>query len=159
MRLHDLSAPKGANKRRKRVGRGEASGHGKFSGRGSGGTGQRSGRGKPGLGFEGGQTPMYRRLPKRGFTNIFAKKWAVVNLDTLAKRFGAGATVDFDALRHAGLVAKGDDGVRVLGRGDLPHALTVRAQHFSDTAKQKIEAAGGQAVVVETRAQTGAGTT
>src|SRR5690348_13702572 len=153
MRLHDLKAPKGANKKRKRVGRGEASGHGKFSSRGSGGTGQRSGRGKPGLGFEGGQVPMYRRLPKRGFTNIFAKKWAVVNLDVLAKTFAKGATVDFEALRQSGLAAKTDDGVRVLGRGDLSHALTVHAHHFSESAKQKIEAAGGRAVVVAAQAE------
>lgn len=149
MRLHDLSAPKGANKKRKRVGRGESSGWGKFSGRGSGGTGQRSGRGKPAPGFEGGQTPMYRRMPKRGFTNIFAKPWAVVNLDLLASYFGAGATVNMETLRKAGLAAKKDAGVRVLGRGEIGHALTVEAHHFSASAKKKIEAAGGKAIVVE----------
>ena len=151
MRLHDLRAPEGANRNRKRVGRGESSGYGKFSGRGSGGTGQRSGRGKPARGFEGGQTPMFRRMPKRGFVNIFAKRWAVLNVDTLARYFGAGATVDLDALRAAGLASKNHDGFRVLGRGELSVALQVQAHHFSASAKQKIEAAGGKATEVQLR--------
>jgi len=148
MRLHELKSPKGANKKHKRVGRGESSGWGKFSGRGSGGQGSRSGRGKPRLGFEGGQTPMYRRMPKRGFVNIFAKSWAVVNLDLLAKHFGAGAEVNLETLRHKGLAAKKDDGVRVLGRGEIEHALNIEAHHFSKTAREKIEKAGGTATVV-----------
>ena len=148
MRLHDLNAPKGATHSKKRVGRGESSGSGKFSGRGSGGQGQRSGRGKTRLGFEGGQTPMYRRMPKRGFVNIFAKAWAVVNLDVIASHFGAGANVDFAALRGAGLAAKKHDGVRVLGRGELGQALNIFANHFSKSARQKIEAAGGKAIEI-----------
>ena len=91
---------------------------------------------------------MYRRMPKRGFTNIFAKTWAEVNLDILSSHFSAGATVTMESLRKAGLAAKKDAGVRILGRGELKHALTVEAHHFSASAKQKIEAAGGKAVQV-----------
>ncbi|MEK7704309.1 MAG: 50S ribosomal protein L15 [Myxococcota bacterium] len=146
MRLHDLRAPKGASKKRHRVGRGESSGWGKTSGTGGKGQTARTGKGKPGLGFEGGQMPMFRRMPKRGFVNIFAKEWAEVNLDVLVKHFQAGAVVTLDALRTAGLASRRMAGVRVLGRGDLGYALTVHADHFSATAKQKIEAAGGKAL-------------
>ena len=148
MRLHDLKGPRGANRKQKRVGRGESSGWGKTSGTGEGGQGTRSGKGKPRPGFEGGQTPMYRRMPKRGFVNIFAKRWAVINLDVLAKHFEKGAKVDIDAMRTNGLAAKKSDGFRVLGRGDVGYALTIEADHFSKSAKEKIEAAGGQAIVV-----------
>src|SRR3989339_408904 len=103
MRLNDLKAPVGANKRRKRVGRGESSGHGKTAGRGGKGQTARTGKGKPRRGFEGGQMPMYRRMPKRGFVNVFARPVVEVNIDTLAHRFGAGATVDLLALRAQGL--------------------------------------------------------
>jgi large subunit ribosomal protein L15 len=147
MRLHDLRAPKGANRSHKRVGRGESSGWGKFSGRGSGGQGQRSGTGKPSPGFEGGQTPMYRRMPKRGFVNIFAKRWATINLDILALRFASGTTVDMALFRKVGLASKSDDGVRILGRGDLPHPLNITADHFTASARLKIEEAGGQAIL------------
>jgi len=149
MLLSNLHAPRGANRKRKRVARGESSGHGKTAGRGGKGQTARTGKGKPRRGFEGGQMPMYRRMPKRGFTNIFAKTWAVVNLDTLAQHFGAGLEVDLKALHAAGLAAKTVDGFRVLGRGELAHALTIKADHFSASAKQKIEAAGGKALDVQ----------
>ncbi len=148
MYLHTLKAPVGANKKRKRVGRGESSGHGKTAGRGGKGQTARTGKGKPGRGFEGGQMPMFRRMPKRGFANIFAKKWAVVNLDMLAKHFKSGSSVDLGALVGVGLGSKNMDGVRVLGRGEISYPLTVTANHFSATAKQKIEAAGGKTVEI-----------
>ena len=148
MRLHDVKAPKGANKNTKRVGRGESSGWGKFAGRGMGGQGTRSGTGKPGPAFEGGQTPMYRRMPKRGFINIFAKNWAEVNIELLVRHFGAGDEVSLEALRQKGLAAKKSDGFRVLGRGELDFALTIEADHFTAGAKTKIEAAGGKAIVI-----------
>ncbi len=152
MRLHNLPAPEGANKKRKRVGRGESSGHGKTAGRGGKGQTARTGKGKPGRGFEGGQMPMYRRMPKRGFLMPFRKLWAEVNVDVLAARFPAGSTVDFEALLANGLTSRKYDGFRVIGRGELGHALTVTANHFSASAKQKIEAAGGKANVIEPRA-------
>jgi len=156
MRLHNLKAPKGHNRSRKRVGRGESSGWGKTASRGMGGQKSRSGTGKPRPGFEGGQTPMYRRMPKRGFVNKFAKNWAEVNVDLLAKRFGDGATIDLAIMRDAGLASKKHDGFRVLGRGEISHALQIEADHFSATAKQKIEAAGGKATVVVAGAKTAA---
>jgi large subunit ribosomal protein L15 len=147
MRLHELKAPRGANTRRTRVGRGESSGLGKTSGKGGKGQTARTGKGKPRRGFEGGQTPMYRRMPKRGFTNIFAKKWAEINLDTLAKYYPTKADVTLAALQEAGLAPRNVDGLRVLGRGELKVGLSVTANHFSGSAKQKIEAAGGTANV------------
>ena len=152
MRLHNLKAPKGANRKRKRIGRGESSNWGKTAGKGMGGQKKRSGTGKPGLGFEGGQMPMYRRMPKRGFVNIFAKKWAEVNLDTLATRFAAGATVDLATLREAGVVSGRFDGLRILGRGEIGHALTITANHVTAGAKQKIEAAGGNITLIDATA-------
>lgn len=149
MRLNDLKAPKGATHKPKRVGRGESSGLGKTSGRGHKGQGSRSGKGKPGLGFEGGQMPMYRRMPKRGFVNIFAKTWAPINVEMLSKRFKKGTKVDLEAARAAGLANRSCAGLRILGRGELEHALEVHAHHFSKSAKEKIEAAGGQAILVE----------
>jgi large subunit ribosomal protein L15 len=149
MRLHQLKAPKGANVKRTRRGRGESSGLGKTAGLGGKGQTARTGKGKRGRGFEGGQTPMYRRMPKRGFTNIHAKQYAEVNLDSLAERFPAGAHVDLIALRALGLARNTDVGVRVLGRGDIKHALTITADHFTGSAKQKIEAAGGKTVAIE----------
>jgi len=146
MRLNDLKAPVGANKKRKRVGRGESSGHGKTAGRGGKGQTARTGKGKPRRGFEGGQMPMYRRMPKRGFVNAFAIPVVEINVDTLADRFQAGATVDLKALRAQGLATTRDHGVRVLGRGEIKYAITVKANHFSASAKAKIEAAGGQAI-------------
>lgn len=145
MQLHDLKAPEGANKRHKRVGRGESSGHGKTAGRGGKGQTARTGKGKPGLGFEGGQMPMYRRMPKRGFKNIFRARSFEINLDMLAARFKAGAEVTLETLREAGLASKRDEKLRILGRGELKHALKVSADHFTASAKEKIVKAGGQA--------------
>lgn len=144
-----MRAPKGANKKMKRVGRGESSGHGKTSTRGGKGQTARKGNSKPRLGFEGGQTPYYRRLPKRGFKNLRREHFAVVNVDTLEKIFKAGDTVDEAALRAKGLVSGPRDGVRILGDGALAKKLTVKAQGFSASAKQKIEAAGGTVEVVK----------
>lgn len=147
MRLHDLKAPVGSSRGRKRVGRGESSGWGKTSGRGGKGQTARTGKGKPRRGFEGGQMPMHRRMPKRGFTNIFAKRWAEINLDVLAKYFPtAGSRVDFAAMRAAGLAGNNCAGFRVLGRGEIGHALHVTADHFSTSAREKILAAGGSTV-------------
>jgi large subunit ribosomal protein L15 len=144
--LDKLKAPVGANRNRKRVGRGRSSGHGKTAGRGGKGQIGRSG-GKTVRGFEGGQMPMQRRLPKVGFKNPFGKTYALVNVGTLSERFPAGAIVDAASLRQAGLIRRALDGVKVLGRGELKHALTVKAKLFSKAAKAKIEAAGGSAEV------------
>lgn len=143
MQLHDLHAPKGANRNRRRVGRGESSGWGKTSGRGHKGQGARTGKGKPGPGFEGGQMPMYRRMPKRGFTNIFAKDWAEVNVDMLQRFFKADDVVTLESLRSVGLAKNRSDGIRILGRGELTIALKISAAHVSAGARKKIEAAGG----------------
>ena len=141
MELNNLKPKKGARHAKKRVGRGPGSGHGKTSSRGEKGQKSRSGFSRK-LGFEGGQMPLHRRLPKRGFTNIFKKEYAVVNLADL-ERFDNGATVDEAALRKAGMVKGQVDGVKVLGNGKLSKKLTVSATKFSATAKQAIEAAGG----------------
>ncbi len=148
MKLHQLKAPKGANRKRKRVARGEGSGHGKTAGRGGKGQTARTGKGKPRRGFEGGQIPMFRRQPKRGFVNIFRRRMAEVNVDTLCEHFERGAMVDLESVRKAGLAGGRDEGLRVLGRGDVKHALTIKAEHFSQSAKNKIEAAGGTAVMI-----------
>jgi large subunit ribosomal protein L15 len=148
MNLSDLRAPKGATKKAKRVGRGESSGMGKTSGRGGKGQKARSGNGKVRLGFEGGQMPMYRRIPKRGFHNVFRDAYAVVNVGDLA-RFDAGSEVGFAELRGAGLVRSAiGAGVKILGDGELDRALTVKAQRFSKAAREAIEKAGGTAVEV-----------
>jgi len=149
MQLHNLRAPAGANRKRKRVGRGESSGWGKTSGRGHKGQGARSGKGKPGPGFEGGQNPMYRRMPKRGFTNIFAKNWAEVNLDMLTKFFGADDVINLESLRGVGLAKNRDAGIRILGRGELTVALKIEASHVTAGAKKKIEAAGGSVTIID----------
>jgi large subunit ribosomal protein L15 len=149
MYLSKIKAPKGANKKLKRVGRGESSGHGKTSTRGGKGQTARKGNSKPRLGFEGGQTTMYRRLPKRGFKNVLANTYAVVNVGTLEESFDNGATVDTAALRSKGLTNGRFDGVRVLGDGELKKKLTVKAQGFTASAKKKIEAAGGTAEIVK----------
>ena len=141
MELNNLKPKKGARKARKRVGRGPGSGHGKTAGRGEKGQKSRSGYSRQ-IGFEGGQMPLHRRLPKRGFTNIFKKDYAVVNLADL-ERFDNGATVDESALRDAGLVKGRNDGIKVLGNGNLSKKLTVHAAKFSETARKQIEAAGG----------------
>ena len=147
--LNTMKAPRGANKKMKRVGRGESSGHGKTSTRGGKGQTARKGNSKPRLGFEGGQTVMYRRLPKRGFKNLGRDTFAVVNVNDLDAAFDVGATVDEASLREKGLVKGRADGVRVLGDGALAKKLTVKAKGFSASAKQKIEAAGGTAEVVK----------
>ena len=141
MRLHELSPAKGARKDRKRVGRGPGSGRGKTAGRGSKGQNSRSGGGvRPG--FEGGQMPIHRRLPKRGFTNIFKKKIAVVNIRDLA-RFESGAVIDENLLKQAGLIKGKYDGIKLLGKGDISSPMTVRVPLVSTGAKEKILAAGG----------------
>jgi large subunit ribosomal protein L15 len=141
MELNNLKPKKGSRHAKKRVGRGPGSGNGKTAGRGEKGQKSRSGySGK--RGFEGGQMPLHRRLPKRGFTNIFKKDYAVVNISDL-ERFDNGATVDETALRQAGLVKGQHDGVKVLGDGELSKKLTVSATKFSASARKQIEAAGG----------------
>lgn len=148
MRLEELRPAPGARRRRKRIGRGPASGHGKTSGRGHKGSLARSGGGK-GPGYEGGQMPLHRRVPKRGFSNPFRREYAVVNLAALARAFAAGAVVDPERLAEARLIKKADrDLVKVLGEGELPHPLTVRAHAFSRSAASKIQAAGGQVEVL-----------
>lgn len=143
MDLSHLRPPDGAVKERKRVGRGPGSGNGKTAGRGSKGAQSRSGY-KRKRGFEGGQMPLHRRLPKRGFINPFRTEFAVVNLDQLEERFEAGALVSVDALRERGLVPAALP-VKVLGRGDLRKALTVQVHKFSSSAARKIAEAGGTA--------------
>ena len=142
MRIHDLSPLESSKKNRKRVGRGVGSGHGRTSCRGHKGQKARSG-GTIVPGFEGGQMPIQRRLPKRGFTNVFRNEVAVVNLKDL-NRFEASAMVDLEGLKRVGLVRKGEGRVKVLGKGDLAHPLTVKVDRVSKTAKEKIEAAGGK---------------
>ncbi len=146
MKLHELSPAAGSKKDVKRIGRGTGSGQGKTAGKGHKGQKARAGRGMR-VGFEGGQMPLQRRLPKRGFNNIFAKEIATVNVSAL-NNFEDGATVTIEALVNAGLVKKALDGVKVLGNGDLSKKLTVQVNAYSDAAKQKIEAAGGKAEVV-----------
>lgn len=147
MRLHELRPAPGAHTKSKRVGRGIGSGLGKTSGRGQKGQKSRSGGGK-GPHFEGGQTPLQRRLPKRGFTNIFKKVYSEVKLEDL-NRFEGGTIVTPEMMMEAGLVRKtGRDGVRVLGNGDIEKALTVKAHGFTKSAAAKIEAAGGKVEVI-----------
>jgi large subunit ribosomal protein L15 len=141
MDLSNLKPPKGANRNRKRVGRGPGSGLGKTAGRGSKGAQSRSGY-KQKRGFEGGQMPLHRRLPKRGFHNPFRVEYAVVNLDDLSARFAAGAVVTPDVLRAARLVTTKQP-IKVLARGEIAVALTVKAHKFSGKAAEKIAAAGG----------------
>lgn len=146
MKLHELREPEGTKHRRKRRGRGIAAGHGKTGGFGTKGQGARAGRGGKRY-FEGGQLPLVRRLPiKRGFRNVNRVEYAVVNVEAL-NRFEPGTVVDVTMLSGAGLVRKGRP-VKVLGNGELSHALTVRAHSFSETAKAKIEAAGGKVEVL-----------
>lgn len=148
--LHNLQAPPGARRPRKRIGRGESSGHGKTAGRGGKGQTARTGKGKPGAGFEGGQVPMYRRMPKRGFVNVFGLPTIAVNVDSLAAHFPAGAKVDLAALVARGLARRTDRVFRLLGRGEAGHALQVVADHATPQARQKIEAAGGSVALTGT---------
>jgi large subunit ribosomal protein L15 len=145
MNLSDLKAPEGQNRPQKRIGRGMGSRRGKTSGRGHKGARSVSGYSKM-RGFEGGQMPMHRRLPKRGFTNIFRTEYTVVNLDRLNAL--DGDSFDFDTLKNLGVVKKLEAGLKVLGTGEVTRALTVTAHAFSETARQKIEAAGGKALLV-----------
>ena len=147
MNLHDLSPAEGSKKIRKRIGRGPASGQGKTAGKGHKGQKARSG-GTIRPGFEGGQMPLQRRVPKRGFTNIFRTEYATVNVADLEARFDDGAVVDVDAIVASGLVKKTLDGVKILGNGELTKKLDVKANAFSESAKAKIEAAGGKAEVI-----------
>jgi len=146
--LSNLKAPKGATRARKRVGRGEGSTLGKTAGRGQKGQKARSGGNIPPA-FEGGQMPLYRRLPKHGFNNPNSTDYSIVNVRDLEEYFEDGDTVDYAALRAHGLTRKKDDGVKILGDGELNKALTVTAHHFSSSAIEKIEKAGGSAEVVE----------
>lgn len=143
MKIHELGKDPGRTQSKKRRGRGEGSGLGKTSGYGHKGSQARSGRGKGyGSGFEGGQMPLIRRLPKRGFTNIFRKEVDIVNLDVL-ETFDEGATIDVDALKGAGKIRRSAKIVKILGDGELSRKLTVKAHRFSKSAREKIEAAGG----------------
>jgi len=146
MKLHELRPAEGSTKVRKRKGRGIATGNGKTAGRGHGGQNSRSGGGVR-VGFEGGQMPLVRRLPKRGFNNIFAKPMVSVNISQL-EQFDNGATVTIQSLMEKGLISKPKHGLKILADGDLTKKLTVRASAFSESAKAKIEAAGGKAEVV-----------
>ena len=147
MKLHELSPAEGSTRENYRKGRGPGSGNGKTAGKGHKGQNARSGGGvRPG--FEGGQLPLYRKLPKRGFNNDrFGKQYTIVNVDAL-NRFEDGAVVDADALLAAGVVSKVLDGIKVLGEGELSKKITVKAAVFSATAKEKIEAVGGKTEVV-----------
>lgn len=145
MKLHELSPAPGSKKVRKRIGRGAGSGTGKTAGKGHKGQNARSGGGvRPG--FEGGQMPLQRRIPKRGFNNIFATRYAIVNVGDL-DRFEEGSTVDVELLKNAGLIKKEYDGLKILGNGELKKKLTVIATKFSSSAKEKIENLGGKAEV------------
>jgi large subunit ribosomal protein L15 len=145
MRIHDLSPVKGSKKSRKRVGRGPGSGHGKTSCRGQKGQKSRSGgRVKPG--FEGGQMPLQRRLPKRGFTNLFRVEYKAVNIQDLG-RFEANATVGPEDLNRVGLIGK-NDRVKLLGQGDITHPVQIRVHRASRTAREKIESAGGKVELI-----------
>lgn len=146
MKLHELKHTEGAKRSKKRVGRGMSSGHGKTSGRGQKGQLSRSG-GKSRLGFEGGQMPLYRRIPKRGFTNINRVEYAIVNLDEL-NVFDEGTTVTPTLLVEKGIVRNEKDGIKILGRGELTKKLTVKAHKFSATASDAISKLGGSAEVI-----------
>ena len=146
MKLHELSPAPGSVREVKRIGRCHGSGQGKTAGKGHKGQKARAGRGiRPG--FEGGQMPLQRRVPKRGFNNIFATEYAILNVAAL-NAFEDGAVVDLEAVKKAGLVKKGCDGLKVLGNGALQKNITVKAAAFSEAAKAKIEAAGGKAEVI-----------
>ena len=146
MNLHDLSPSENSTSSKKRKGRGRASGLGKTSGRGHGGQKSRSGGGVR-VGFEGGQMPLARRVPKRGFNNIFAKPLTAINVSAL-DRFEDGSTVGVEELLASGIINKCEHGVKILGNGTIKKKLTVKVHAFSESAKQKIEDAGGKAEVV-----------
>ena len=143
MELHELKPASGAKKAPKRKGRGHASGNGKTAGYGHKGQKARSGAKK--AGFEGGQMPLQRRLPKVGFVNIFATKYTTVKISDLEERFESGSVVDFETLKKAGLVKKELDGIKILGNGELSKPLNVKVAAYTASAKEKIEKAGGKA--------------
>ncbi|MBE6889366.1 MAG: 50S ribosomal protein L15 [Ruminococcaceae bacterium] len=147
MKLYELQPAAGSVKDVKRIGRGHGSGSGKTAGKGHKGQKARSG-GSIRPGFEGGQMPLQRRMPKRGFNNIFATEYATVNVSALEERFEAGATVDAEALKACGLVKDAKDGIKILGNGELTKSLTVKAAKFTASAQEKIEKAGGKAEVI-----------
>ena len=146
MKIHELTPAADSNKAVKRIGRGHGSGNGKTAGKGHKGQNARSGGGVR-IGFEGGQMPLARRIPKRGFNNIFATKYAIVNVSDLNK-FKDGTVVDTELLVASGLVKKVNDGVKILGNGELTAKLTVKAAKFSQSAVEKIEKAGGKTEVM-----------
>jgi large subunit ribosomal protein L15 len=146
MKLHELKPAEGSRKERKRLGRGIGSGQGKTAGKGHKGQNARSGGGVR-LGFEGGQTPLFRRLPKRGFTNIHRKEYAIVNLDAL-NRFEDGTEITPVLLLETGVVSSEKAGIKILGNGSVEKKLTVKAHKFSSAAKEAIEAAGGTTEVI-----------
>ncbi|MGJ7923000.1 50S ribosomal protein L15 [Neobacillus sp. LXY-4] len=146
MKLHELKPAEGSRKERKRLGRGIGSGQGKTAGKGHKGQNARSGGGVR-LGFEGGQTPLFRRLPKRGFTNINRKEYAIVNLDVL-NRFEEGTEVTPELLLETGVVSSEKAGIKILANGSVEKKLTVKAHKFSSAAKEAIEAAGGTTEVI-----------
>ena len=146
MKLHELSPAPGSVKDVKRIGRGHGSGNGKTAGKGHKGQKARAGRGIR-AGFEGGQMPLHRRIPKRGFNNIFATPYTAINVAVL-NRFEDGAVVNTEALLNAGIIKKAPSGVKILGNGKIEKSLTVQVAAFSESAKEKIEQAGGKAEVV-----------
>ncbi|MCH5207058.1 MAG: 50S ribosomal protein L15 [Oscillospiraceae bacterium] len=147
MKLHELQPARGSVKDVKRIGRGHGSGQGKTAGKGHKGQKARSG-GSIRPGFEGGQMPLQRRIPKRGFNNIFAKEYATVNVSELDKRFESGAVVDAESLIASGAIKNAKDGIKILGNGELSKSLTVKAAKFTAAAQEKIEKAGGKAEVM-----------
>ena len=146
MKLHELSPAPGSVSERKRIGRGHGSGNGKTAGKGHKGQNARSGGGVR-IGFAGGQMPLARRIPKRGFNNIFATKYTAINVSQLNK-FVDGTVVDTEMLKAAGIIKKENDGVKILGNGELTAKITVKAAKFSQSAVEKIEKAGGKAEVI-----------
>ena len=146
MKIHELSPADGSRKTRKRVGRGPGSGHGKTSCRGHKGQKSRSGGG-PRPGFEGGQMPLQRRLPKRGFTNIFKKRYNIINIKDL-NRFEPNASLDTEALKKAGLVKKPGDGIKLLGNGEVTFPVFIKVHKVSSSAREKIEALGGTVEII-----------
>lgn len=153
MNLSDLKPPAGSRHKRKRVGRGPGSGHGKTAGRGEKGQRSRSGYSRK-RGFEGGQMPLVRRVPKRGFHNLFRKEFAIVNLERLNELLGAEFTPE--GLLETRVIRKLQSGLKILGDGEISRAITVHAHRFTASAKEKIEAAGGHAIVIERAAPTAA---
>ncbi len=147
MKLHELQPAAGSVKDVKRIGRGHGSGNGKTAGKGHKGQKARSG-GSIRPGFEGGQMPLQRRMPKRGFNNIFAKEYAEINVSALEARFEDGAVVDAQALIESGAIKDAKDGIKVLGNGEITKKLTVKAAKFTASAQEKIEKAGGKAEVM-----------